>query len=280
MKKHNILFLLFLFSNWITAQNTLKLKISDNISPISNCIVVVSQNNEQIIFDTSDSNGNLELKLPTGTFELKISHLGYKTITKNIVFEKNTFLEILLEESINKLETVTIKSRPTIIKVKEDTISYNIKKVIDGTERKIEDVIKKLPGLDVDSNGKVSYKGNIIDNVLIDGNEFFNNKHQMATQNIDAKMIDGIELLLNYEGFAKASRKKIALNLKTKDEYKNKWVGDIELNSGLNSPIKFHNNLFKFMKKGNFTVITDYNSIGKLAISSEDYNEMVVSEFI
>ena len=279
MQNKYILFLLFLCSNFLTAQNILKLKVSDNIAPINNCIVVVSQNNKQIIFDTTDANGNVQIELPSGTSEIKISHLGYKTITKSIAIEKDTFLEVLLEESINKLETVTIKSRPTIIKVKEDTISYNIKKVIDGTERKIEDVIKKLPGLDVDSNGKVSYKGNLIDNVLIDGNEFFNNKHQMATQNIDAKMIEGIELLTNYEGFAKASKKKIALNLKTKDEYKNKWVGDIELNSGLNSPIKFHNNLFKFLKKGNFTVITDYNSIGRLAISSEDFNEMIISEF-
>ena len=131
-------------------------------------------------------------------------------------------------------------------RINEDTISYNLKTVLDGTENKVEDVIKRLPGLDIDQDGKVLYKGQQIDNVLVDGNEFFGKKHQMATQNINADMIEGIDLLTNYSGFAKASggQKSIALNLKTKDSYKNKWITDIELAAGLNTSFRFHSNSF------------------------------------
>jgi hypothetical protein len=88
---------------------------------------------------------------------------------------------------------------------------------------------------------EVLYKGQQI-NVLIDGNEFFGNKHQMATQNINAEMIEGIDLLTNYSGFALADGgyKGIALNLHTKDSYKNKWVSDVELGYGINNALRFH----------------------------------------
>jgi hypothetical protein len=82
---------------------------------------------------------------------------------------------------------------------------------------------------------------------LIDGNEFFGNKHQIATQNINADMIEGIDLYTNYSGFAIASEVMgVALNLKTKDFYKSKWVSDVELGYGGKEAVRFHSNSFKF----------------------------------
>jgi hypothetical protein len=123
--------------------------------------------------------------------------LGFTSITEEVSVSKDLNLSYVFTET-NQLQNVVITSRPKLMRIKEDTISYNSKAVVDGTENKIEDVIKKLPGLDIDQDGKVQYKGQQIDNVLIDGNEFFGNKHQMATQNINAEMIEGIDLLTNY----------------------------------------------------------------------------------
>lgn len=272
----------FLFPVLLFSQNTIHVKVVDeNNLPISRAIVILSQNNNQIIFGTTNENGLLEKQIASGEYDFKISKLGFATIYNAIVIYKGEDFEFVLKEEVNKLENVVITSRPKIMRIKEDTISYNLKAVIDGTENKIEDVIKKLPGLEVDSDGKVLYKGLKIENVLVDGNEFFGNKHQMATQNIDADMIEGIDLLTGYSGFAKASggQKGIALNLKTKDSYKNKWITDIELAAGLNVSFRFHSNSFKFFKKGNLAIISDYNTIAKTPISRDDYNEMrIVSE--
>jgi len=259
------------------SQNQINIKvIDDSFKPISSAIVVINQNEKQLGFGTTDIDGSFTTNFEDGNYEIKVSKLGYVALIKNIVLEENINLEVLLESDINKLETVIIKSRPKIMKIKGDTISYNIKAVTDGTENKVEDLIKKLPGLNVDEAGKVSYKGQQIDKVLIDGNEFFNNKHQMATQNINANMVEGIDLLLNHTGFSGASRgdKSIALNLKIKDGFKNKWIGEIDFGAGTTNAFKMHNNLFKFLKNGNIAIIADYNTLAKTPISYEDYNEM------
>ena len=267
----------FLFTNIIFSQNTLEIKVKDqNISPIFRAIVIVEQNGSQITFGNTNSDGIFTTKLDPGNYNIKINKLGFISKTQAVSITNNTALSVELVNETNNLETVIIKYRPKIMKAKQDTISYNLKTVVDGTERKIEDVIKKLPGLNVDENGKVSFKGQNIDNVLIDGNEFFGNKHQMATQNIDATMVEGIDLLTNYQGFSKLGMgaKGIALNLKLKENYKQKIIGDIEASYGMNDAARIHNNLFKFSKKGNLAIISDYNSIGKTPITVEDYREM------
>jgi hypothetical protein len=270
----------YIFTNLIFSQNKVEVKVIDqNSSPIFRAIVIIEKNNTQISFGYTNSEGIFTTKLDTGDYNIIINKLGFVSQIKTINVSTDITLSVELVNEINNLETVVIKYRPKIMKVKQDTISYNLKTVVDGTERKIEDVIKKLPGLNVDENGKVSFKGQTIDNVLIDGNEFFGKKHQMATQNIDATMVEGIDVLTNYQGFSKLGMgsKGIALNLKLKENYKQKFIGDIEASYGINNAARIHNNIFRFTKKGNIAIITDYNSIGKTPITIEDYREMRIS---
>ena len=277
----NLYTLFILITNFVFSQNILEIKVVDqNNSPLFRAIVIVEQNNTQISFGNTNQNGIFITSLTNGDYSIKINKLGFVSQIKNVTIIKNTSLSVGLVNETNSLETVVIKYRPKIMKVKQDTISYNLKTVVNGTERKIEDVIKKLPGLNVDENGKVSFKGETIDNVLIDGNEFFGNKHQMATQNIDANMIEGIDLLTNYQGFSKLGMgaKGIALNLKLKENYRQKFIGDIEASYGINDATRMHNNLFKFSKNGNLAIISDYNTISKSPITMDDYREMRVSK--
>lgn len=250
--------------------------LDGDLNPIPRALLLISANENQVAFGSTNEFGVFEKKLDNGSYIIKASKLGYIAFTKDVEIDNDNEITFVLENEVNKLETVIIKSRPKIMKIKGDTISYNIRAIADGTENKVEDLIKKLPGLNVDDAGKVSYKGQDIDKVLIDGNEFFNNKHQMATQNIDANMVEGIDLLLNHTGFSQASgaEKTVALNLKMKDAFKNKWIGEVDFGLGTKDAFKIHNNLFKFFKKGNIAIIMDYNSIAKTPISFEDYNEM------
>lgn len=280
----NLKYLFFLFFPVILfSQNTISIKISDeNKFAVSRAIVIVSKEDNQIVFGTTDSEGVFDKELPSGTYVFNIKKLGYTSIMKVVLVKESVTLSFVMLPEMNQLQNVVITSRPKIMRIKGDTISYNLKAIVDGTENKIEDVIKKLPGLEVDLDGKVLYKGQQINNVLIDGNEFFGNKHQMATQNINAEMIEGIDLLTNYSGFALAdgAYKGIALNLHMKDNYKNKWVSDVEIGYGINNALRFHSNSFKFFKKGNLAILSDYNTIGKTPISLEDYREMRVASNI
>jgi len=277
----NLKYLFFLFFPVILfSQNIISIKISDeNKLAVSRAIVIVSIEDNQVAFGTTDSEGVFDKELPSGAYVFNIKKLGYTPIMEVVLVKESVALSFVMLPEMNQLQNVVITSRPKIMRIKGDTISYNLKAIVDGTENKIEDVIKKLPGLEVDMDGKVLYKGQQINNVLIDGNEFFGNKHQMATQNINAEMIEGIDLLTNYSGFALADGgyKGIALNLHTKDSYKNKWVSDVELGYGINNALRFHSNSFKFFKKGNLAILSDYNTIGKTPISLEDYREMRVA---
>ena len=164
--------------------------------------------------------------------------LFLKTRFVEINTNEETNFEIALEQQITEIQEVKIKSRPKIVFMKGDTISYNIKAVKDGTERTVEDLVRKLPGLDINENGKVTNNGNIVGQVLVDGNEFFGKNHKMATQNITADMIDGVDYWKNYTTIS--GNTSTALNLKLKDEYKGKITGNAEVNYG-NKKIKNHN---------------------------------------
>ena len=259
------------------SQSKVQIKIVDETATVvPRAIVIITQGSSQIAFGTTNSEGVFEKVVVSGVYVVTIKKLGFTSITEEVSVSKDLNLSYVLLPETNQLQNVVITSRPKLMRIKEDTISYNLKAVVDGTENKIEDVIKKLPGLDIDQDGKVLYKGQQIDNVLIDGNEFFGKKHQMATQNINAEMIEGIDLLTNYAGFALAAggKKGIALNLKTKDPFKNKWVSDIVAGYGINNAARWHSNSFKFFKKGNIAILSDFNTIAKTPISVEDYREM------
>ena len=188
------------------SQNKLGITIlNQKKEPLSRVIVLLSHGEQQVAFGSTNTDGQFIKSLPSGTYTIALKKLGFSTVVEQLVIEKDALLTFEMLPELNQLEDVIIKARPKVMRIKGDSISYNLKAVVDGTENKIEDVINKLPGLEVDAEGKVFYKGEKINNVLIDGNEFFGNKHQMATQNINADMIEGIDLYTNYSGFAIAS---------------------------------------------------------------------------
>lgn len=208
----------------------------------------------------------------TGVFSLKFTSLYYKTKIVEIDTNKQNSFNFVLEPQITEIENVEIKARPKIAFQKKDTISFNIKSVQDGTERTAEDLIKKIPGLDINDAGKVTFKGKQLGQILIDGNEFFGKNQKIATQNISADMLEGIDLWENYTKINDG--KSTALNLKLKDGYRGKITGDVKTLGGTNNNYLIHSNLFKFNKIGNFALITDFNNVAKDPLNFMDFYDM------
>ena len=247
--------------------------ISKEKQNLNNINVQVLKNNKTIDFKTTNENGVCSFVVSEkGIYTLKFTSLLYKTKFVEINTSEKSDFEILLEQQITEIQEVKIKARPKIAFAKGDTISYNIKAVKDGTERTVEDLIKKLPGLDINENGKVTNNGNIVGQVLVDGNEFFGKNHKMATQNITADMIDGVDFWKNYTTIS--GNQSTALNLKLKDEYKGRITGNAQANYGNKNSYLAHANLFKFSKAGNIALIADANSVAKDPIGMMDFYEM------
>ena len=272
-KKYLIAFLCLFFSSFIFSQEITIHVVNKEKQNLDNVNVQLLKNDKTINFKTTIGNGVCSFVVSEkGIYILKFTSMLYKTKFVEINTQEKTNFEVILESQITEIQEVKIKSRPKIAFMKEDTISYNIKAVKDGTERTVEDLVRKLPGLDINENGKVTNKGNIVGQVLIDGNEFFGKNHKMATQNITADMIEGIDLWQNYTTIS--GNQSTALNLKLKDKYKGKITGNAEANYGNKNSYLVHANLFKFSKAGNLALITDANSIAKDPIGMMDFYEM------
>ena len=135
-----------------------------------------------------------------------------KTYNFNFVLKKDTITNQLLDEVI-----IIAKRKP--FKIKKDTVSYNVNSYRNGSERKIEDIIKKLPGIEVDKNtGVIKYKGKPIESVTLDGDNLFGHNYTLGTKNINVDMVSQIEAIENYsenpllKGIEKGD--KVSLNLK------------------------------------------------------------------
>lgn len=272
-------FALIFFSLNIFSQN-IEIRVKDNAGNIAEEVNVQLLKNEKIIGFQKTDNKGIVIFRPSeeGIFSIKLTSLFFKTKLIEINTFQNKVFDVAIDPQITEIREVEIKTRPKIATAKEDTITFNLKAVRDGTERTAEDLIKKLPGLDINENGKVTYKGKSLGQVLIEGNEFFGKNHKMATQNISADMIQGIDLWQNYTTIN--GNQSTALNLKLKEEYKGKITGNLEGNYGTKNSYSGHASLFRFGKPGNLALITDANNIAKDPINFTDFYEMNTQEDI
>lgn len=244
---------------------------------LENINVQLIGNSKTIDFRKTNKNGSCVFEYGgSAELSLKFTSVFYKTKIVALKTPDQEVIHVVLEPQITEIKEVEIKSRPKIGTVKGDTVSFNLKAVKDGTERTAEDLIRKIPGLDINDKGKVTYQGSSVGQVLIDGNDFFGKNHKMATQNISAEMLEGIDLWKNFTTLS--GDQSTALNLKLKDEYKGKIKGNLEGDLGTKSSYLAHANLFKFGKPGNLALIADANSIAKNPIDYLDFVEMSTSE--
>lgn len=282
MKLKNSIYLILLMNNIVFSQFVISGTIHDeNKQLISRAIVQVLEI-DSTVTDFTFSNNEGFYKLPSvkkGEFLLKVSALNYKAQYKSIKLESDFVENFILSQKEIELKEIIIIAQQKTVKISKDSIVYNLKTIRDSTETNLGDLIKKLPGLEISTEGKVKFQGITIDKILIDGNEFFGNKHQMATENIGANMVEGIDLLLkhndniNLKEFEENS--KIALNIKLNSKSKNLILGNIEVGGGITSKYSTHSNTFKFLKNGNISLISDFNNIGDMPLTVPDYFDII-----
>lgn len=280
MKYISLLSILLLTIQSIFSQN-INGKVIDSLGnsiPFATIQLLTKENNKVISFTQSNSEGIFNLKTIEQSFPLKIkvSHISFDPF-ENII-TSNDFLEIQLNPRINKLQDVVIEETVFDVQEKPDTLNYNLKRLLNGSELLLKDVIEKLPGLSIDANGKIRYNGSTIDHLLLDGDEFFKENHQIATENLTAEMIEKIVLLKNYQDFSSLkgfeNSGKTALNINLKGEYKEQYKGTASSEIGIKKRYELNNNLYNFGSKIKFNLLTNSNNLNKTIFSLSDYLEI------
>ena len=240
----SILPLLFLFIAFpAAAQYTVVGKaVQANGEPVEMATVRIMkyQNGDSTLISgaQADLDGVFALTgIPQGRYTLVVSSIGFKTMSKAITLpqkegETNTNVgTIRLEEDVQMLAAVDVKGQAAEMTVKGDTIEYNTSayKVQDGAM--VEELLKKMNGVEVDKEGNVTVNGESITAVRIDGKKFFGSDVQSATKNIPAEMIEKIQVIdeksdmAKLTGFEDDETERI-INLTTKKDRKRGVFGN------------------------------------------------------
>ncbi|MEO5776841.1 MAG: carboxypeptidase-like regulatory domain-containing protein [Flavobacterium sp.] len=222
----------------------------------------------------------LNLK-PNSTYSIKLSYLGMQNKEITVTTEtQNITQNITMETGGIELEGVEIV-REMPVSIKGDTIVYNADSFKTGTERKLEDILKKLPGVEVNEDGEVEVEGKKVTKLMVEGKDFFDGDTKLGVKNIPADAIDKVQVLRNYNENSilkgvENNQDNVAMNIKLKAGKKNFWFGDVTAGGGFGPDGKFDRynvnpKLFYYNPKYSINVITNTNNIGELPLTIQDY---------
>ncbi|WP_298139300.1 TonB-dependent receptor [Flavobacterium sp.] len=213
------------------------------------------------------------------TYNIKVSYLGMQnkefSVTTN---SENITQNITLEPGGIEIEGVEIV-REMPVSIKGDTIVYNADSFKTGTERKLEDLLKKMPGVEVNADGEVEVEGKKVTKLMVEGKDFFDGDTKLGVKNIPADAIDKVQVLRNYNENSilkgvENNQDNLAMNIKLKEGKKNFWFGDMTAGIGVgHSDERYLVNpkLFYYNPKYSINLISNFNNIGELPLTIQDY---------
>ena len=264
------------------AQISISGQVKDNNGKpleLANVIAMNTIDNNLEGYAVTNANGEYEIKIskPT-TIQIKVSYLGYDSQTKIIVITESTVKDFVLSESKNTLNGVEVTYQMPVT-IKGDTIVYNADSFTSGHEKKLGDVLKKLPSVEVNADGEIEVEGKAVKKVMVEGKDFFDGDSKLATKNIPADAIKKVEILKNYNEVSQMrgvsdDSDNVAINIKLKEGKKTFWFGEVTAGGGqgdAKTRYLAHPKLFYYSPKKSINVLTDVNNIGEIPFTFRDY---------
>lgn len=225
----------------------------------------------------SARNGSFTLKnVKKGSYLLHITFIGYDPLYQplQITGKKNPVNVGKLELSDGAIElgeAVVIRKAPEVT-VRNDTVEYNADsyKVTEGSV--LEDLLKKMPGVEVDSEGKITVNGKEVKKVMVDGKEFFSDDPKVASKNLPAKMIDKLQVLDKKSDMAQMTgfddgEEETVINLTVKPGMKQGWFGNAY--GGYGSKDRYEGNAMvnRFVNNDQITFMGGANNTNNMGFS-------------
>ena len=240
-------------------------------------LVAINQDTKALdAYTITEEDGVFSLKLqPQKKYKIQVSALGLQTIndlleTQEGDIKKEYVLrsEILLDEVVVKMPVV----------VRGDTLIYDADSFKNGSERKLEDIIDKLPGVEINDNGQIEVEGKVVNKLMVNGKDFFEGDTKIATKNIPSSTVDKIQVLRNYGDVGQLrnvrnNQDNVAINIKLKSGKERFWFGNVTFGGG-NAPEEtlylLQPKLFYYSPKYTINFIGDINNTGEVALTRRD----------
>lgn len=272
-----IIFSLFFTSISFSQNIKLKGKVTDTINTplIFANIIAEPLDKTALKFAITNEDGYYELSLEKNKqYHITISYLGFSSQSIDLKAIKNTEKNFILNNDLEELKEITLNYIPPVV-IKEDTITYRTDIFKTGEERKLRDVLKKLPGVEVDRIGNVIVLGKRVTKVLVENKQFFTGNSKLAVNNIPADAVDQVEVLDNYNEITMLKGlqdgEEMAMNIKLKEDKKKFVFGDIEVGNGIKNRYLIHPSVYYYSSKTTFNAIGDINNTGVKSFTLKDY---------
>ena len=239
-------------------------------------VAIDQKTNALDAYTITGEDGAFLLKLNANNqYKIQVSALGLQTLNEVLATEENNIVKDYTLRADIVLDEVVVKM-PVLIR--GDTLIYDADSFKNGSERKLEDIIDKLPGVEINDSGQIEVEGKVVNKLMVNGKDFFEGDTKIATKNIPSSTVDKIQVLKNYGNVGQLrgvsnNQDNVAINIKLKSGKERFWFGNVTTGGG-NSPDEnlylLQPKLFYYSPKYSINFIGDINNIGEIALSRRD----------
>ena len=237
-------------------------------------LLMANKDSTMVKGTTTDMNGVFNIKgVKAGKYLLRFSYLGYNDVIKHVTVGEDgrdvNMGVVKMDPNTIMLKEAVVVGLKSPITVKEDTIEFNADTYKTQANAVVEDLLKRLPGVEVGSDGKITANGKEVKKILIDGKEFFSDDPTVASKNIPAEMINKLQVIDRKSDLARLTGvddgdDETVINLSVKKGMNNGWFGTV--NAGYGTDDRYAGNvMINHFRDGNqFTILGGGNNVNNL----------------
>lgn len=277
--------LLFVMLNASAQKFSIRGQATDTLKggmPSATVMLLQAKDSALVSFGSTDRQGMFELKnVNRGNYHLKITFVGYATAFREIRADDftNPVLDmgrLTMSPVSRELDELVVKGEKAPVTVKRDTIEFNAGSFKVKTNANVEDLLKKMPGMEVDTDGSIRAQGEQVQRVMVDGREFFGRDPKLATRNLPADAIDKVQVYDKksdqavFTGIDDGQREK-TINLELKEEKRNGAFGNMMGGAGTEDRFQAKANINKFSKGDQLSFLGMGNNVNEQGFSMDDY---------
>jgi len=240
-----------------------------------------------VSYAVTDENGNFNMTdITKGKFRLQITYIGFGTLEKTVeLTPQQKVLDLGLIKMLQEgamLDAVTISAEYVPIKITKDTLEFTAEAFKTQPNAVVEDLLKKLPGVEVEADGTIKVKGEEVKAVTVDGKDFFGKDPKMATRNLPANAVKKVQVFEKKSKNAEFTgvddgQEETTINLELKEDKRNGIFGNISGGVGTDSRYEGKSMINRFGPKTQVSIIGTLNNLNNTGISAGDFGTMTGS---
>jgi hypothetical protein len=274
----NLLFAIQAKSQTVLIEGTIMDSVIKKTLTSATVSLARAKDSSLINFTRANEDGYFQIKnVEPGKYLLSVSYVGYQHLWLGIKVGATSKLSLgnIYLADASSMSTVTVTARRPPVVINGDSIEFNSENFKTVPNAVVEDMLKKMPGIEVDKAGAITVNGKSVTKVYVNGKEFFTGDPKMATKNLPADAVDKIQVYDRKSDQAMFTgiddgNEETAINIKTKKDRKQSTFGKVNASAGVPGRFDGQGNVNRINNDEQFSVIATANNTNRQAFSNND----------